>query len=76
MEYKDNSICINFCRDTDQRQYLFIGSPFRSWFFLEGGFLALFAGIVLPAAVMNTVIMLVVYPIVEGIMKRSKMATV
>lgn len=44
--------------------------------FLEGGFLALFAGIVLPAAVMNTVIMLVVYPIVEGIMKRSKMATV
>ncbi|CEI84054.1 putative tryptophan transport protein [Oceanobacillus oncorhynchi subsp. incaldanensis] len=44
--------------------------------FLEGGFLALFAAVVLPAAVMNTVIMLVVYPIVEGIMKRSKVAAV
>ncbi|MCT1903201.1 tryptophan transporter [Oceanobacillus sojae] len=44
--------------------------------FLDGGFLALFAAVVLPAAVMNTVIMLVVYPIVEGILKRSKMAAV
>ncbi|WP_152654897.1 tryptophan transporter [Oceanobacillus sp. CFH 90083] len=44
--------------------------------FLEGGFSALLAAVVLPAAVMNTVIILVVYPIVEGIMKRSKAATV
>ncbi|GIO21632.1 tryptophan transporter [Oceanobacillus sp. J11TS1] len=44
--------------------------------FMEGGFPALFVAVVLPAAVMNTVIMLVVYPIVEGIMKRSKVAPV
>lgn len=44
--------------------------------FLEGGFFALFTAIVLPTAVFNTIIMLVVYPIVEGIMKRSKVATV
>lgn len=43
--------------------------------FMDGGFLPLFAAVVLPAAIMNTVIMLVVYPIVEGITKRSKMAT-
>lgn len=44
--------------------------------FMEGGFLIAFASVVLPAAAMNTVVMLVVYPIVEGIMKRSKVAAV
>ncbi|GAB3790162.1 tryptophan transporter [Virgibacillus kimchii] len=39
---------------------------------MEGGFFALFIGVVLPAAVVNTLIMAVVYPIVQGIMKRSR----
>ncbi|WP_067729804.1 tryptophan transporter [Oceanobacillus damuensis] len=43
---------------------------------MEGGFLALFIGIVLPATVVNTIIMIVVYPVVQGIMKRSKPITV
>ncbi|WP_249870173.1 tryptophan transporter [Oceanobacillus saliphilus] len=42
---------------------------------MEGGFLALFVGVVLPAAVVNTIIMVVVYPVVQGIMKRSKPIT-
>lgn len=43
---------------------------------MNGGFIGLFAGIVLPAAAVNTIIMVVVYPIVQGIMKRSKPITV
>ncbi|MFC4024522.1 tryptophan transporter [Oceanobacillus longus] len=43
---------------------------------MEGGFLALFIGIVLPATVVNTIIMIVTYPVVQGIMKRSKPITV
>ena len=43
---------------------------------MEGGFLALFVGIVLPATVVNTIIMIVTYPVVQGIMKRSKPITV
>lgn len=43
---------------------------------MEGGFLALFVGIVLPATALNTIIMIVIYPIVQGIMKRSKPITV
>ncbi|MFA1819070.1 tryptophan transporter [Virgibacillus oceani] len=39
---------------------------------MEGGFIALFIGVVLPAAVVNTLIMAVVYPIVQGILKRSR----
>lgn len=41
----------------------------------EGGFLALFIGAVLPAAVVNTVIMVVIFPIVQSIMKRTKFVT-
>ncbi|RKQ31281.1 tryptophan transporter [Oceanobacillus halophilus] len=41
----------------------------------EGGFIALFVGAILPAAAVNTVIMVVVYPIVQSIMKRTKFAT-
>ncbi|MGJ9459329.1 tryptophan transporter [Oceanobacillus sp. CF4.6] len=43
---------------------------------MEGGFVALFVGIVLPATVVNTIIMIVTYPVVQGIMKRSKPITV
>ncbi|WP_010650115.1 tryptophan transporter [Oceanobacillus massiliensis] len=43
---------------------------------MEGGFLVLFATIVLPAAIVNTIIMILVYPIVQRIMKRSKPITV
>ncbi|WP_087973351.1 tryptophan transporter [Oceanobacillus rekensis] len=43
---------------------------------MEGGFLALFVGMVLPAAVLNTIIMIIVYPIIQSIMKRSKPLTV
>ena len=43
---------------------------------MEGGFLALFVGMVLPATVLNTIIMIVVYPIIQSIMKRSKPLTV
>jgi hypothetical protein len=39
---------------------------------MEGGFFALFIGVVLPAAVVNTLLMAVIYPIVQGIMKRSR----
>lgn len=41
----------------------------------EGGFMALFIGAVLPAAVVNTLIMVVIYPIVQSIMKRTKFVT-
>ncbi|WP_156288804.1 tryptophan transporter [Oceanobacillus salinisoli] len=40
----------------------------------EGGFIALFIGAILPAAAVNTIIMVVVYPIVQSIMKRTKFA--
>lgn len=38
------------------------------------GFMALLTTVVLPATVANTVLMIVVYPIVQAIMKRSKIA--
>jgi len=41
-----------------------------------GGFIALFATVVLPAAAVNTIIMIILYPIVQGIMKRSKPITI
>jgi hypothetical protein len=43
---------------------------------LDGAFIALFLTIVLPAAAVNTIIMVVVYPIVQGIMKRSRPITI
>lgn len=43
---------------------------------LEGGFMALFLAIVLPAAAVNTIIMIVVYPIVQGILKRAQPITI
>lgn len=36
----------------------------------EGGFLSLLAAIVLPAAVVNTIIMIIIYPIVQRIFNR------
>ncbi|WP_374721648.1 tryptophan transporter [Peribacillus tepidiphilus] len=47
--------------------YLIVGLP--------GPFLSLFAAVVLPAAAVNTIAMVVVYPIVNGIMKKSNVAT-
>ncbi|MBO8156193.1 MAG: tryptophan transporter [Bacillaceae bacterium] len=41
----------------------------------EGSFTALFVGIVLPAAAMNTVLILIVYPVVQAILKRSPIIT-
>ncbi|MBB6454676.1 hypothetical protein HNQ94_003165 [Salirhabdus euzebyi] len=41
---------------------------------LEGAFLALFTLVVLPATVANTVIILVLYPILQTIMKRSSVS--
>lgn len=40
-----------------------------------GGFIVMFAGVVLPAALVNTIVMIVLYPIVQSIMKRSRMTT-
>src|SRR5699024_9593305 len=43
---------------------------------MEGGFITLFVGIVLPATAVNTLVMIIVYPIIQGIRKRTKpMAT-
>lgn len=43
---------------------------------MEGGFITLFIGIVLPATAVNTLVMVIVYPIIQGIRKRTKpMAT-
>jgi hypothetical protein len=38
---------------------------------LPGGFAALFAAVVLPAAVLNTIAMIMMYPIVQTILRRS-----
>jgi Tryptophan transporter TrpP len=43
---------------------------------LPGPFVGLFAAVVLPAAVVNTITMIVIYPIVKGIVKKSNIATV
>lgn len=43
---------------------------------LEGGFIALFLAIVLPAAAVNTIIMIIVYPIVQEILKRAQPITI
>jgi len=42
---------------------------------MEGGFLTLFIAIVLPATVINTIAMVIVYPITQGIMKRAQPLT-
>lgn len=39
---------------------------------LEGGFIAMFGAIVLPAAVVNALFIVVIYPVVQRIMKRSR----
>jgi hypothetical protein len=46
--------------------YLIVGLP--------GPFLALAAGVVLPATVVNTVVMALIQPIASGILKRSNIA--
>lgn len=38
---------------------------------MEGGFIAMFLAIVMPAAVVNTIVMVVIYPVVQGILKRT-----
>ncbi|WP_164669570.1 tryptophan transporter [Virgibacillus doumboii] len=43
---------------------------------MEGAFTLLFLTIVLPAAALNTVLMIVVYPIVQNILKRTQPLTV
>ncbi|OZU87927.1 tryptophan transporter [Virgibacillus indicus] len=43
---------------------------------MEGGFISMFTLAVLPAAVLNTVIMVIVYPVVQRILKRSQPITV
>lgn len=41
----------------------------------EGSFAALFTGIVLPATAMNTILIVIVYPVVQAIVKRSPIMT-
>ena len=43
---------------------------------MEGGFISMFTLAVLPAAALNTVIMVIVYPVVQRILKRSRPITV
>lgn len=43
---------------------------------MEGTFIILFATVVLPAAALNTVFVMMVYPIVQQILKRSQLMTV
>lgn len=43
---------------------------------MEGGFITLFVGIVLPAAIVNTVVMTIVYPIAQGVLKRIRPKTI
>ncbi|KKB36800.1 tryptophan transporter [Bacillus thermotolerans] len=41
---------------------------------LPGPFVALFAAIVLPATMINAIVMLIIYPIVQSVFKRSSLA--
>lgn len=41
---------------------------------IGGGFIALFAANVLPATLLNTMIMILIYPVVSGMVKRSELA--
>lgn len=43
---------------------------------MEGGFITLFIGIVLPAAIVNTIVMIIVYPIAQGVLKRMRPRTI
>jgi hypothetical protein len=47
--------------------YLLVGLP--------GPFVALFAAVVLPATVVNTIVMLILYPIATNVLKRTKLTT-
>jgi hypothetical protein len=42
---------------------------------LPGPFVALFAAVVLPATVVNTIVMLILYPIATNVLKRTKLTT-
>jgi uncharacterized membrane protein len=42
---------------------------------LPGPFTGLFAAVVLPAAVINTITMVIIYPIVTSIFKRTSLST-
>jgi hypothetical protein len=39
---------------------------------MEGAFLPMFLAIVIPAAAVNTIVMAVIYPVVQGILKRAR----
>ncbi|HLR02758.1 MAG TPA: tryptophan transporter [Virgibacillus sp.] len=39
---------------------------------LDGGFLTLFGVVVLPAATVNTIVMVILYPVIQQIMKRAQ----
>ncbi|OIK12368.1 tryptophan transporter [Bacillus sp. MUM 116] len=42
---------------------------------LPGPFVGLFAAVVLPATVVNTIAMVILYPIAQSVVKRTKLAT-
>ncbi|OEH91719.1 tryptophan transporter [Bacillus solimangrovi] len=44
------------------------------FFGLPDAFIALFAGVVLPTAIVNTIMMIVIFPIVQAILKRTNIA--
>src|SRR5699024_10943200 len=41
----------------------------------DGGFLGMFAAVVLPASVVNTISMIVIYPLVQGVLNRLQFGT-
>ncbi|MEN2767714.1 tryptophan transporter [Ornithinibacillus xuwenensis] len=55
---------------------IFLGLALYVIGLMEGAFLLAFATAVLPAAGLNTVLMIIIYPVVQQILRRSKPITV
>lgn len=55
---------------------IFLGSALYIVGLMEGAFIVLFITIVLPTAALNTILMIVVYPIVQRILKRTQPLTI
>lgn len=55
---------------------VFIGSALYIVGLMDGAFTALFLAIVLPTAVVNTIVMVVIYPVVQRILKRTRPITI
>ncbi|MGY0692854.1 tryptophan transporter [Virgibacillus sp. FSP13] len=55
---------------------IFISSALYIVGLMDGAFTALFLTIVLPTAVVNTIVMIVIYPVVQRILKRTHLITI